>query len=85
MDYLDANDSGNLFFAFRWLLILFKREFAMEDTMRLWEVILSKHLSPRFYLFICVAILEMHRDHIMGSSLGFDEILGVSSCSAMCR
>ncbi len=37
--YLDAKDSGNLYFCFRWLLIWFKREFPFTDVMRLWEVI----------------------------------------------
>ena len=36
--FLDENDSSNMYFAFRWILILFKREFSMTDIMRLWEV-----------------------------------------------
>lgn len=36
--YLDRHESGNMFFCFRWLLVLFKREFSQEDIMRLWEV-----------------------------------------------
>ena len=35
---VDENDSSNMYFAFRWILILFKREFSMTDIMRLWEV-----------------------------------------------
>ena len=37
-DYLEKHDSFNCFFAYRWFLCLFKREFSFEDTMRLWEV-----------------------------------------------
>ena len=36
--FVDENDSSNMYFAFRWILILFKREFSMTDIMRLWEV-----------------------------------------------
>ena len=31
-------DSSNLYFAFRWLLVDFKREFHFPDLMSLWEV-----------------------------------------------
>nr|CAD7399179.1 unnamed protein product [Timema poppensis] len=36
--YLDQHESGNMFFCFRWLLVLFKREFSHQDIMRLWEI-----------------------------------------------
>ncbi|KAK1875744.1 Tryptophan 5-hydroxylase 2, partial [Dissostichus eleginoides] len=34
---LEAQDSGYLYFCFRWLLIRFKREFSFHDVLRLWE------------------------------------------------
>uniref|UniRef100_A0A8C3SJ49 Rab-GAP TBC domain-containing protein n=1 Tax=Chelydra serpentina TaxID=8475 RepID=A0A8C3SJ49_CHESE len=37
-DFLDSKESGSLCFCFRWLLIWFKREFAFEDVLQLWEV-----------------------------------------------
>ncbi len=39
--YLEKNDSSNMYFCFRWILILFKREFTFPDIMRLWEVIIN--------------------------------------------
>lgn len=36
--YLDSHDSGSMCFCFRWLLVWFKREFALEDVNVLWEV-----------------------------------------------
>jgi hypothetical protein len=36
--YLNCHESGNLFFCFRWLLVLFKREFSNDDIMVIWEV-----------------------------------------------
>ncbi|MGH0188827.1 UNVERIFIED_CONTAM: hypothetical protein FKN15_031837 [Acipenser sinensis] len=35
---LESQDSGYLYFCFRWLLIHFKREFRFQDVLRLWEV-----------------------------------------------
>ena len=32
--YLEGNDSSNLYFCFRWLLVVFKREFSYMDTLR---------------------------------------------------
>uniref|UniRef100_A0A672PGR7 Rab-GAP TBC domain-containing protein n=1 Tax=Sinocyclocheilus grahami TaxID=75366 RepID=A0A672PGR7_SINGR len=37
-NYLEAQDSGYLYFCFRWLLIRFKRELHFQDVLRLWEV-----------------------------------------------
>jgi len=34
----ESKDCLNLFFCFRWLLVLFKREFSFETIQRLWEV-----------------------------------------------
>ncbi|KRY72188.1 TBC1 domain family member 15 [Trichinella pseudospiralis] len=37
-EYLSkSKDSGEMFFCFRWLLVLFKREFTFDDIFRLWE------------------------------------------------
>ena len=42
--FSESNGSSNFYFAFRWLLVNFKREFTFDETMRLWEV-LNKHAS----------------------------------------
>ena len=34
----ESHESSNMYFCFRWLLIMFKREFSFPDIMRLWEV-----------------------------------------------
>ena len=36
--YLQKHNSAELFFCFRWMLILFKREFPLPDVLRIWEV-----------------------------------------------
>ena len=55
----------NLFFCFRWILIAFKREFAFEDVLRLWEVLWTDYYSDQFVLFVALAVIESHRDVIL--------------------
>ncbi|XP_028409145.1 TBC1 domain family member 17-like [Dendronephthya gigantea] len=73
--HFEKNESANLYFCFRWLLILFKREFVFDDVMRLWEMLWTQDLSPNFHLFLCLAILKMQKDVIIERQHGFNEIL----------
>jgi hypothetical protein len=74
-EHLAKVDSTNFFFFFRMLLVWFKREFEFEDILRLWEGLWTDYLSANFHLFFAAAILEKHRDVIMGHLKGFDEVL----------
>ncbi|KAJ3415755.1 GTP-binding protein of the rab [Chytridiales sp. JEL 0842] len=73
--HLDRIDSTNLFCCFRWLLIVFKREFEFEDIKRLWETIWACPFTKSFHLFVALAILNKHRQHIMTNCAAFDECL----------
>ncbi|KAF7722974.1 GTPase activating protein [Apophysomyces ossiformis] len=73
--HFKRTDSFNLFFCFRWLLVWFKREFAWDDMMMLWEVLWTDHLSTRFHLFVALAILDQNRDVMIEYLKNFDEIL----------
>jgi len=73
--YLEKHDSSNMFFCFRWLLVLFKREFSHHDIMRLWEVLWTDLPCPNFHLLLCVAILDTQQHVLMENSYGFTEIL----------
>lgn len=86
--YLDTRDSGNLFFCFRWLLVLFKREFNYPDVLRLWEVLWTDgpywkrddnstlwHSSLNFHLIVALSILDSQRSTILENRFGFTEIL----------
>lgn len=73
--YLEKNESSNMYFCFRWILILFKREFTFPDINRLWEVLWTDLPCKNFHLLICVAILLMKKDDIMANGYGFNEIL----------
>lgn len=48
-----------------WVLIAFKREFAFDDVLRLWEVLWTDYYSREFILFVGLAVLESHRDMIL--------------------
>ena len=88
--YLDTRDSGNLFFCFRWLLVLFKREFNYPDILRLWEILWTDgpywcdkingnvwHPSANFHLAVALSILDSQRNTILENRFGFTEILKV--------
>lgn len=76
-DYMEHNESANMYFCFRWILILFKREFSFPDVMRLWEVLWTDLPCKNFHLLICIAILMMKKDDIIDNNYGFNEILKV--------
>lgn len=73
--YLEKHNSSNMFFCFRWLLVLFKREFSHQDIMRLWEVLWTDLPCPNFHLLLCVAILDTQQRVLMENNYGFTEIL----------
>eukprot|EP00092_Neocalanus_flemingeri_P004735 GFUD01005100.1.p1 GENE.GFUD01005100.1~~GFUD01005100.1.p1 ORF type:complete len:747 (+),score=206.78 GFUD01005100.1:80-2320(+) len=74
-NYLDAKESGNLYFCFRWMLIWFKREFNYSDTMTLWEVLWTKKPCKNFHLLVCAALLDTEKSAIVENKYGFTEIL----------
>jgi TBC1 domain family member 15 len=75
--YLEKNESSNMYFCFRWILILFKREFAFPDIMRIWEILWTDLPCKNFHLLIVISILLMRKDDIMSNEYGFNEILKV--------
>ncbi|KGN60701.1 TBC1 domain family member 15 [Cucumis sativus] len=74
-NYFSQHDCLNYFFCFRWVLIQFKREFAYEKVMHLWEVLWTHYPSEHLHLYICVAVLKRYRNKIMGEQMDFDTLL----------
>ncbi|XP_069384503.1 TBC1 domain family member 15 isoform X2 [Paralichthys olivaceus] len=74
-NYLESQDSGYLYFCFRWLLIRFKRELSFQDVLRLWEVMWTGLPCHNFHLLVCCAILDSEKQKIMEEKYGFNEIL----------
>eukprot|EP00741_Cyanophora_paradoxa_P003819 tig00000718_g3713.t1 len=73
-EHLSMNGCGNFFFAFRWVLIIFKREFEMHQVLRLWEMAWSSEL-PRLPLYLAAALIVQARERIVKGRMEFDEVL----------
>jgi hypothetical protein len=77
--HFEATDSSNMFCCFRWLLVLFKREFEFQEIKTLWEIIWMCPLTNHFHLFVAIAILNSNRQELFKAK-AFDEILKVKLC-----
>lgn len=66
-----------MYFCFRWVLIMFKREFNFPEVMRLWEVLWTDKPCLNFHLLICLSILDTEKTTLMENHFGFTEILKV--------
>jgi len=64
----------HLFFCFRWLLVIFKREFDFYDCMRVWETMWAQKKSDYYQLFIAVAILKENKAQLFELE-SFDDTL----------
>lgn len=64
----------HLFFCFRWLLVIFKREFDFYDSMRVWETMWAQKFSNYYQLFIAVAILRQFKTELLEIN-SFDDTL----------
>jgi hypothetical protein len=86
--YLEERGATNFFFCFRWILVLFKREFTFEDIKILWERVWSLGFNENnpqhkpcsisdFFLFMSYAVLRQHKQTMMKdhSNWEFDDIL----------
>eukprot|EP01125_Pyxidicula_operculata_P000967 TRINITY_DN1084_c3_g1_i1.p1 TRINITY_DN1084_c3_g1~~TRINITY_DN1084_c3_g1_i1.p1 ORF type:complete len:502 (-),score=131.85 TRINITY_DN1084_c3_g1_i1:253-1758(-) len=59
----------------RHLLTLFKREFSLEKTMIMWDLLFSNYLHKDYHLFIILALLVNNRECLMKDVNTFDEVL----------
>jgi hypothetical protein len=58
---LCEQDMVNMFFCYRWMLLDFKREFELNNVMRVWETIWCRHRTDRFHLFVALAIMKVRQ------------------------
>jgi TBC1 domain family member 15 len=70
-------DGLHLFSAFRWILVLFRREFEMADVQLLWDVLFTHNYTNDFQVFISFAILQRFRTIIIEQMNDHDELLRV--------
>jgi hypothetical protein len=71
----DSKDCNTYFFCYRWLLVRFKREFSLEHTSLLWEMMWTNTHGKYLNIFMCVTLLMLHREVIMQQQMQFDEVL----------
>ena len=77
MEYLEETGSDNMYFCFRWILVLFKREFSMDALLSVWDVLLACHGTKKYHLFVALALMEPFADRAMRERLPFDELLAL--------
>lgn len=70
----DIEEGLSLLFAHRWLLISFKREFKMEDTLLLWEACWTNYSTNSFHLFLCIAIMAIYGQKVLDEEMTLNEL-----------
>eukprot|EP00759_Apiculatamorpha_spiralis_P018336 PhF_6_TR24782/c0_g1_i1/m.34052/K20168/TBC1D15; TBC1 domain family member 15 len=78
-DYLDKIGGSNLSFMFRWLLVRFKREFSIEDVMKLWEVMWACPSTQDFHLIIAVTLMRELTPTILEVGASFEDLLRMTN------
>ena len=68
-------NSLHLFCSFRWILVLFRREFNVEEIQILWDFLFADYYCQDMHLFVALAILEIYRMPIITSITEGDELL----------
>eukprot|EP00056_Hartaetosiga_gracilis_P010217 m.149670 g.149670 ORF g.149670 m.149670 type:complete len:300 (-) comp13273_c1_seq3:300-1199(-) len=63
-NHVAEHDSLNMLFAYRWLLLHFKREFKVHEAMMLWDLIFSHYRTKCFPLFVGVAMMQLSFENL---------------------
>ncbi|EDR29043.1 hypothetical protein, conserved [Entamoeba dispar SAW760] len=69
-DYFIRNNV-NYLFCYRWIVLLFKRDFNSRDCLNVWDRIFA-YPERKLYYFICSAIILKNGDQIVEKQKGFD-------------
>jgi hypothetical protein len=73
--HLQQVGATSMSFCFRWLLVLFKREFYIDEVPRLWDGIFMCPFTPTFEIVLVAALLRSAGEQIVDHSMGFDELI----------
>eukprot|EP00730_Choanoeca_flexa_P018858 TRINITY_DN9191_c0_g1_i1.p1 TRINITY_DN9191_c0_g1~~TRINITY_DN9191_c0_g1_i1.p1 ORF type:complete len:1061 (+),score=148.88 TRINITY_DN9191_c0_g1_i1:97-3279(+) len=72
---LCAHDLIQMFFAYRWIVLSFKREFALEQICDMWETVWCDHRTTNFTLFVAVAVLDLNQRSIVDKDWQSHELM----------
>ncbi|EDR23020.1 hypothetical protein, conserved [Entamoeba dispar SAW760] len=70
--YLKEHDSNNVF-AYKWIVLLFKRYISDSYLLRIWDSIFAFPTS-KFYYFLVVALIKEYADDIIDNQMDFDDL-----------
>jgi len=68
-------DQEELLFTHRWILLCFKREFAQDDALSIWEPCWAHYQTDYLHLFLCLAIVALYGMDVVQQQLNADELL----------
>lgn len=68
-------NSMELLFCHRWILLCFKREFPEVDALRIWEACWAHYQTDYFHLFVCLAIIALYGEDVVQQKLPADDML----------
>lgn len=75
-DHMASQQDGlDLLFCHRWILLCFKREFPVNETLAMWEACWSNYQTDYFHLFLVVAIVSIYGKDVVDQKLRPDETL----------
>eukprot|EP00045_Choanoeca_perplexa_P014729 m.175310 g.175310 ORF g.175310 m.175310 type:complete len:1047 (+) comp16775_c0_seq1:151-3291(+) len=72
---LCQHDLIQMFFAYRWTVLAFKREFNLEQICDVWETVWCDHRTTNFTLFVAVAVLDLNRSVILDKAWQQHELM----------
>jgi len=68
--HLDDCGIDPSFYSIRWLTTLLSREFCLPDTIRLWDSMFASTHKDNFLRYVCVTMVMMIRDSLLGHDFG---------------
>lgn len=63
-----------MYFCYRWILVLFKREFEFDDLLLVWDVMLSAQDRPLYVMSLALAMVNIKRDELLDHCQRFDQV-----------